>query len=196
MKEESGKINIVFKCDREEIPGIVNLCLDHIRKKTYVVPVDLLLLAKLKWIVTELLTNAVKHSGMEECILTFEQNNEQLVLEKEDTGKPLMLFENNSGKVINWPLQNLSEPLEFQIYHNGTESLKVRSTEPDSADFFVEQLDDVEMPGLLIDTSEHFGLLILTKASDEFTYTYDPVLKINRFRSTIYLKSSEHEASI
>lgn len=194
MKEESGKINIAFKCDREEIPGIVNLCLDHIRKETHVKPVGMLTLAKLKWIITELLTNAVKHSGMEECLLTFEHDTEQLVLEKEDTGKPLMLLENNSGKVITWPLPALSEPLEFQIYHNGTDSLKVRSLEPDSAAFFVEQLEDVEMPGLLIDTSEHFGLLILTKASDEFTYTYDPIQKVNRFRSTIYLKNSEHEA--
>ncbi|WP_201747838.1 anti-sigma regulatory factor [Dyadobacter flavalbus] len=194
MKVEAGKINIVFKCDREEIPGIVNLCLDHIRKETHVKPVDLLTLAKLKWIITELLTNAVKHSGMEECTLTFEHDTEQLVLEKEDTGKPLMLFENNSGKVITWPLSGLSEPLEFQIYHNGTDSLKVRSTEPDGAAFFVEHLDDVQMPGLLIDTSEHFGLLIMTKASDEFTYTYDPILKTNRFRSIIYLKNSDYEA--
>lgn len=194
MKEDSGKIDIVFKCDREEIPGIVNLCLDHIRKKTHTMPVDLVTLAKLKWVITELLTNAVKHSGMETCTMTFEQDSEQLVLEKEDSGKPLTIFENNSSKLVSWPLENLSEPLEFQIYHNGMDSLKVRSTQPDSAVFFVEQLDDVEMPGLLIDTSEHFGLLILTKASDEFTYTYDPVLKTNRFRSIIYLKNTEYEA--
>ncbi|WAC13627.1 ATP-binding protein [Dyadobacter pollutisoli] len=188
MKEDSDEINIVFRCHREAIPGTLNVCLDQIRKNTESHLIDESVLSRIKWVITELLTNAVKHSGQDESALKIKISRSELVLEKADSGKPLILTGQNNGK-ISWPLENLSPPIDFPIYHNGMDSLCVRTDQNGKAVFFIEKMAGMEMPGLLTDTSEHFGLLIMTKASDEFTYEYDPLNKVNRFACLFNLNS-------
>jgi anti-sigma regulatory factor (Ser/Thr protein kinase) len=188
MKEDSDEIKIVFKCDREQIPGTLNICLDRILDKTASQPIEESVLSRIKWVIAELLTNAVKHSGQDESALKIRIGGSSLLLEKEDSGKPLILTGQDSEKII-WPLENLSPPIDFPIYHNGMDSLCVRTDKAGRAVFFIEEMADMEMPGLLTDTSEHFGLLIMTKASDEFSYEYDPMSKVNRFTCLFNLKS-------
>jgi anti-sigma regulatory factor (Ser/Thr protein kinase) len=188
MKEDSVEIKIVFECSREVIPGTVNVCLDQIREKMMARPIDESILLRIKWVITELLTNAVKHSGEEKSVLKIRINAVDLVLEKEDSGKPLILTAQDSKKIA-WPIENLSHPIDFPIYHNGMDSLCVRTNNAGKAIFFIEAMADMEMPGLLTDTSEHFGLLIMTKSSDQFTYEYDPLNNVNRFACLFNLKS-------
>lgn len=186
MRENPDHFKIVFSSNREEIPGTIRLCLEHIRSKTGGASLDDDVMAKIKWVVMELLTNAVKHSGERETILNVRITSSAVVLEKEDYGKPLVLV-GHDKKQIMWPLEDLVRPFDFPIYHNGMDSLCVRMDESGKATFFIEQLAELEMPALLSDTSEHFGLLIMTKASDQFTYEYDPATGINRFISTFFL---------
>ncbi|MEO6287697.1 MAG: anti-sigma regulatory factor [Dyadobacter sp.] len=188
MNGDSEEIKIVFKCNREVIPGTVNACLDEIRKKTESHSINESILSRIQWVITELLTNAVKHSGQEESALNISISDFDLVLQKEDSGKPLHLTAQDSKKII-WPIENLSTPMDFPIYHNGMDSLCVRTDNAGKAIFFIETMADMEMPGLLTDTSEHFGLLIMTKASDQFTYEYDSLNKVNRFVCLFNLKS-------
>jgi anti-sigma regulatory factor (Ser/Thr protein kinase) len=188
MKEDSEEIKIVFKCNREVIPGTVNACLDEIRKKTEPHSIDESILSRIKWVITELLTNAVKHSGQAESELNIRISDLELTLQKEDSGKPLNLTAQDNKKII-WPIENLSKPIDFPIYHNGMDSLCVRTDDAGKAIFFIETMADMEMPGLLTDTSEHFGLLIMTKASDAFTYEYDSLNKLNRFVCLFNLKN-------
>ncbi|WP_353720648.1 anti-sigma regulatory factor [Dyadobacter sp. 676] len=186
MREDSDHIRIVFKSSREAIPGTLNLCLDHIRRKAGASQPGEDLMAKIKWVIMELLTNAVKHSGERETVLKIGLTADALILEKEDYGKPLILVGQDKKKIM-WPLEHLARPVDFPIYHNGMDSLCVRTDQSGRAVFFIEQLAEMEMPALLSDTSEHFGLLIMTKASDEFAYEHDPDTGLNRFISIFYL---------
>lgn len=185
MREDSDQITIVFNSNREGIPGTLNLCLNHIRQKISGPPLDEDIMAKIKWVIMELLTNAVKHSGERESVLKITLTTDAVILQKEDYGKPLTLLGQDKKKII-WPLEDMVRPLDFPIYHNGMDSLCVRTDESGRAIFFIEELVELEMPALLSDTSEHFGLLIMTKASDEFAYEHEPDTGLNRFISTFY----------
>jgi anti-sigma regulatory factor (Ser/Thr protein kinase) len=185
MREDSDQITIVFNSNREGIPGTLNLCLNHIRQKVSGPPLDEDIMAKIKWVIMELLTNAVKHSGERESVLKITLTTDAVILQKEDYGKPLTLVGQDKKKII-WPLEDMVRPLDFPIYHNGMDSLCVRTDESGRAIFFIEELVELEMPALLSDTSEHFGLLIMTKASDEFAYEHEPDTGLNRFISTFY----------
>ena len=186
---EQDRIEIQFTSNREEIPGIINTCLEHVVQRTQASPPSNDAFSQVKWVITELLTNAVKHSGTGSCILTISVDEHTLKIEKLDKGKPLSLTEQNTGNVFTWPIASLSQSLEFQIYHNGIDSLVVKAERDNHAKFYIEELESAEMPGLLIDTSEHFGLLIITKVSSEFSYEYDPATKVNRFVSLFNLKN-------
>lgn len=185
MREDSDQITIVFKSNREDIPGTLNLCLNHIRQSVSGSLLGEDLMAKIKWVIMELLSNAVKHSGERESVLKIGLTVDAVVLQKEDYGKPLALVGQGKKKII-WPLREMVRPLDFPIYHNGMDSLCVRTDESGRAIFFIEGLAELEMPALLSDTSEHFGLLIMTKASDEFAYEYEQNTGLNRFISTFY----------
>lgn len=185
MREDSDQITIVFKSNREDIPGTLNLCLKHIRQKVRGPLLDEDMVAKIKWVIMELLTNAVKHSGERESILRIGLTVDAVILQKEDYGKPLTLVGQDRKKIM-WPLEDMVRPVDFPIYHNGMDSLCVRTDESGRAIFFIEELAELEMPALLSDTSEHFGLLIMTKASDEFAYEHEPDSGLNRFISTFY----------
>ncbi|QRQ99578.1 ATP-binding protein [Dyadobacter sandarakinus] len=189
MNESPHKIEFQFQSTRENIPGILRNCLEHIRQQTQFEPIDEEVLSKIKWVITEMLTNAVKHSGVDQCMLTIHLDTGKLVLEKEDQGEPLTLVETPGGNKVIWPLAQLNGNVNFQIYHNGEESLRVRTNNAKTAFFFTEQLEGNHAPELFFDTSEHFGLLIMVKASEEFTYEYDPESRTNRFRTTFNLKN-------
>ena len=188
MKVYSTNINLIFTNREEEIPGILKICENHIYNKKEENRFALKIMPKIKWVITELLTNSVKHCGINECKLNINISETEVVIEKEDVGRPLKLENSATGKIITWPLPDLTEKFNFQIYHNGMDSLKVQIDDDNHATFYVEQLEDVKMPGLLIDTSEHFGLLIITKASDQFKYIYDKELNTNRFISNFYME--------
>ncbi|MCF0048703.1 anti-sigma regulatory factor [Dyadobacter sp. LJ53] len=185
---EQDSIRIHFTSNREEIPGILNTCLEHVVERTKASPPSADTFSKVKWVITELLTNAVKHSGTGHCTLIIKVDDGMLILEKQDMGKPLSVSEQDTGNIFTWPIESFSGKLEFQIYHNGVDSLIVRSEQGNRANFYIEELEGMEMPALLIDTSEHFGLLIITKASDAFSYEYDLKTKVNRFISLFNLK--------
>jgi anti-sigma regulatory factor (Ser/Thr protein kinase) len=189
MSEDLNLIEIIFGNNRHEIPGTLNLCLDHILEGAGGNPVDEATLSRVKWVIIELLTNAVKHSGERETVLKIRIDAAGIVLIKEDYGKPLVLVGQDSDKKIIWPLEKIVRPVDFPIYHNGMDSLCVRTDEAGRAIFFIEQLAEMEMPALLSDTSEHFGLLIMTKASDEFSYEFEAATGLNRFVCTFKLTS-------
>lgn len=188
MREYSTEINLVLTCKQEEIPKNLKLCETHISQRIGKNQLELVTMARIKWIIGEMLSNTVKHSKVDKCLLNIIISDEELIIEKEDSGKPLVLNDFDSGKSISWPSHAKSEDLNFQIYHNGTDSLRVRTTGTNKAIFFIDQLRDTDMPVLLDDISEHFGLLIITKSSDEFTYEFDTRINANRFRSHIYIK--------
>jgi anti-sigma regulatory factor (Ser/Thr protein kinase) len=187
MKQDNNRFEIVFICDLEAISDMANLCIAHIESSLADKEIGLGLITRIKWVIMEMLTNAIKHSGMEECRLALTINDQQVILEKKDSGNPLALSESTDRGKLQWPLKTGSFPARFPVYHNGTDSLSVLAHDANRATFFVEEIAEEAMPGLLLNTSEHFGLLILTKASDTFEYEYEPGSGINHFKSTFNL---------
>jgi len=135
-------------------------------------------LFKCKVIITELLTNAIKHPGKGKTLFNIEANETALVISKTDYGLPLYLINtrNNSARAIAETNKRLisADPLS-SLYANWESENHIRfsSEEGSSGDFSVEQV------------MEHFGILIITRSSDEFTYMYHQKTRSNIFRVLI-----------
>ncbi|KAA0993776.1 ATP-binding protein [Dyadobacter aurulentus] len=152
--------------------------------------------SRFKWVVTEMLTNAIKHSGVDACRLSIESDADNLVLEKEDAGVPLSLRDPNGSTQISWPLKDALLPADFQIYQNGIESLLLTATSRTNAVFSVKEVGNSDLPPVSDTLSEHFGLLILAKAADKFEYEYDVQRGINKFRCVFNLKTTDNETQV
>ena len=187
MKQNPDQFKFVFNSRQEDIPAVLERCQHYINENAGEKPVDISLLSRVKWVITELLTNAVKHSGADECLLRMFVRKTQLVIEKEDNGTPLSLNDFNNENQIAWPILAGQTIEDFQIYHNGMDSLRVSIDNYNLATFYTEELPESQMPALLLDTSEHFGLLIITKASDGFIYEYNNESGMSKFRVTFNL---------
>jgi len=180
-------ISILFNNKKQGIPAVLEICVQYINEKSKAFPVELSLVHKMKWVISEMLSNSLKHSGTDECILTISASADYILIEKKDSGKPLILTEQSSGTKIEWPLSAISN-IDCEIYHNGMDSLRVLSEDTCKATFYTENLNDASMPDLLFNISEHFGLLIITKSCDRFIYEYDPETNTNLFKSYFTLK--------
>ena len=182
MNQNPDQFQFVFNCRQEGIPSLLDQCHEYINQNAEERFTEPALLSKIKWVLTELLTNAVKHSETAECMLSLSLKDGQLIIEKHDKGKPLTLHNPVNDTKITWPLHPGKTIEDFQIYHNGMDSLKVKIDEQHLASFYTEELPESQMPALLLDTSEHFGLLIITKASDAFIYQYIHEGNLNKFQ--------------
>ena len=136
------------------------------------------ILFKCKVIITELLTNAIKHPGKGKTLFNIELNETALVITKTDYGLPLYLINtrNNSARAIAETNKRLisADPLS-SLYANWVSENHIRFSSEDgsSGDFSIEQV------------MEHFGILIITRSSDEFTYIYHKNTRSNVFRVLI-----------
>lgn len=133
------------------------------------------LLFKAKVITTELLTNSIKHSESTSTIIDIKLDQNTLIISKVDYGKPLALIADTNSSADKIPVTN-------DILH----TLYARSKMENQIQFTCEEnkMDDLLE---LNDIIEHFGLLIITKAADEFIYTYDNQTKENTFIVTLNL---------
>ena len=142
------------------------------------------LLPKIQWVITELLMNGTKYSGSRESTLNIEFNEIGVNIIREDSGMPLGLTVDEGVQKLAWPLESALLDQEFEIYRNGMDSLRIYTESSERAVFYVAELENIEMPLLLNTTSEHFGLMIIAKASDRFSYDYDTKTKKNIFKTT------------
>jgi hypothetical protein len=117
------------------------------------------LLFKVKTIVTELLNNAVKHSGAQQTTFEVNLDSSTLTIVKKDAGKHFEL-----------PLQAKSESNRIVVSHDAMHLLYAVVENEDVIRFFWEDTlaDNLDINQL----NEHMGLLIITKAANEFTYQY------------------------
>jgi len=182
MNQNPDQFQFIFNSQDEEIQDVLDRCQQYINQNAGKNSVESALLSKIKWVITELLTNAVKHSETSECLLLMSLKNGQLIIEKQDNGNPLTLYHPAKETKIIWPLHPGKTIEDFQIYHNGMDSLMVHIENDNLATFYTEELPESYMPALLLDTSEHFGLLIITKASDTFIYQYIREENLNKFQ--------------
>jgi len=117
------------------------------------------LLLRAKFIVGELLNNAVKHSGTEKTDIEVSLEEKVLTINKIDTGAPFNLvskIEKQDAQLI------VSSDVMHLLY-------AIKKDE-NSVSFFCKENLTFELD--VNKLAEHLGLLIITKAADEFTYHY------------------------
>lgn len=138
---------------------------------------------KLKWVLTELITNAYKHSGQPEVLLRVQFHGYGLHIIKEDKGAPLN-FCLPGGETICWPVTDSYYNSEINVFHD---ELNVLNACIDDTGSVVFSLKQKTAPGTdaLREMNEHFGLIIIARVCESFSYTFEAETGRNIFTSVL-----------
>ena len=140
---------------------------------------------KVKAIITELLTNSIKHAGKAQTRVSLIVDGDNFLITKTDTGAPFAIKQSDAAAPKwQWPLTGYtSKP--FKIYTDHLNGLFARITSPCSLHFFTEDYEpgENEINGL----TEHYGLMIICRAADSFTYEFNSHTHENIFTVRISL---------
>ena len=140
---------------------------------------------KAKMIVSELLTNSIKHANDEFTIIELSANNETFIIKRIDNGKPFNLKGPDGERdVLQWPLTNSAET-PIKIHADQLNGLFAHVVSPYSLKFHAINYTDEAV--VFPDISEHYGLMIICRASDSFIYELDPASLKSTFTATIQL---------
>ena len=125
----------------------------------------------IKLILVELVTNSIKHSNDDEAHIQVSFKHPTLTIQKVDKGLQIK-FAGDSHKI---PFVDINKTIQVSFAERKKQHIKVLDKyQFQFVDAFKEGLEINELP-------EHFGLYIITLASDEFIYQHDPNLQENRF---------------
>ena len=128
---------------------------------------------KVEMVITELLTNALKHvKDAETCIRIYLDDN-YLTIEKTDFGS--QFNPNNFADIF-----KQAPGYKILLTHDDLNSVYAVLEMNDTVRFICEQeknKDAVDISGV----SEHFGMIIISRAAEAFTYHYDTASGLNRF---------------
>lgn len=135
------------------------------------------LIFKTKIIVAELLNNAIKHTKDAETFIEVSFDSKCINIIKTDFGAP---FSKNS--IIDF----FKRPVGFkvQISKDDLHELYMVIENQNKIKFMCENTilsSEIDINNLL----EHYGLLIMTKTADEFTYSYNEFTGLNTFNIII-----------
>ncbi|SFS60473.1 Histidine kinase-like ATPase domain-containing protein [Mucilaginibacter polytrichastri] len=133
------------------------------------------LLFKSKFILTELLTNAIKHANTSQVSLNLEITDALVKFVKTDYGNPFMLPQIKDEQFKDALI--ITADVMHTLYAKQKEELT----------YFYCHENEAPSINLDNDLPEHFGLLIITKAADEFFYHFDEQNRANTFTATINL---------
>ncbi|MXV16304.1 hypothetical protein [Hufsiella ginkgonis] len=122
-----------------------------------------------RFILIELLTNAIKHTNGTISVICLEIDGSNVTISRSDSGQRFLV-----------------ERPDHVIYSDDMATLYGKPLTDDKLVFNVVD-HDLTRPPLVEHLSEHYGLTIITKASDEFTYAYDPAAGTNTFSARIKL---------
>jgi anti-sigma regulatory factor (Ser/Thr protein kinase) len=134
---------------------------------------------KIEVIIIELLTNGIKHAGTIETFLDVTINEDNINIDKKDFGNRF-----HPG--------NITSLLVYDVGHrelltkDGLHSMYA-VVESDTQIRFVCEEENGDEVLDVTNLMEHFGLLIITKSSDTFTYEYDVDTGLNTFSVIIDL---------
>jgi anti-sigma regulatory factor (Ser/Thr protein kinase) len=134
---------------------------------------------KLKSIITELLNNAIKHPGNVETALHILIDNEHIKIDKTDQGKRF-----NPNNLI--PIPNEKSGYSVQLSSDALNSVYAYIETEEFIKFYSEDNNSTN-PFDINEIDEHFGLLIISKSADEFTYHHDKQSGLNTFSINLKL---------
>ncbi len=133
-------------------------------------------------ILTEMLTNAIKHAGVAPTTVAVVVEPSFLQMVKSDYGQLFLPHHTQhpgmaSGEAHDQKIVITADPMsELFVVREGNHTLRFGVQDYPITEFF-------EVDGLM----EHYGLLMITKASDQFYYEYQPETGLNLFRSLVNL---------
>jgi hypothetical protein len=135
-------------------------------------------LFKVKIIITELLNNALKHVKNSKTFIRVSVDDSNIHIIKQDIGNRLIINDL-------YLCQKGAAGQKFQISHDSLNSLYAIIESECQLKFICEEStnNDVDYANLM----EHFGLLIITKTANDFTYTHNPDTFLNTFDVLIHL---------
>lgn len=134
---------------------------------------------KAEMVITELLTNALKHVKDADSHMRIYLDNEWLSIEKTDFGTQF----NPSGFA-----DIFEHPVGYKILHSfdGLHTVHALLENDNHVRFICDQkINGNEIDPHSVD--EHFGMIIIARSSEEFTYNYDKDSGLNRFNVRIRL---------
>lgn len=176
MRTTSIYKEFIFLNDKLELTSSVNTVMDYVEQCTGASSTNYYdLYFKIKSISVELLTNAFKHAKAETVKLIIDSDENNLIIKKHDCAEPVTFIEPGllpDGK------KQLSYDIMCRLFAKPDAGGLIR--------FFIEECTDDEWPDIN-NVSEHFGLLIITKCANEFTYYFDPQNQLNIFTAKIDL---------
>ena len=135
---------------------------------------------KTRIIITELLTNSIKHTSTEPTGIQLLLSPDMLVIKKMDSG-PAFGFKDMDTQ---WPLTD-KEDQSITIYTDALNGLFAKVTGPYSLSFYDESYPDGDSN--FADISEHYGLIIICRASHSFVYQHNPQSQQNIFTVSVKL---------
>jgi anti-sigma regulatory factor (Ser/Thr protein kinase) len=126
---------------------------------------------KARVIISELLTNTIKHTQQQTAVLEVEIYKHSLQFVRRDHSLPLQLPATESREALIWPLHEKYHNTKMVVYEDDLNALWITITPPGTTRFSVtpKPADTCNINSL----HEHFGLLLVTLSSDSFTYDYN-----------------------
>lgn len=189
VKNNSTKVlsigEFVFTAKPENLYPLLNEIIDEakgILASRFSEPLE----GRCRMIITELLTNALKHSDSGQSLITLLIGGSKMTIIRSDSGRPLHLAEWQGRKAVQWPVEEPFTKKEIVVYEDDMCRLLGMMENPCRIKFFTEDLP-VVIPPRPKNLLEHFGLMILAKSSDEFVYHYDTVSRTNFFQASVFI---------
>lgn len=135
---------------------------------------------KVEMVVVELLTNALKHVKDADSHIRVYMDDDWLSIEKTDFGA--RFNHNNFTDIFN-------HPVGYKILLNFDELHSIYAVlEKDEHVRFICEVRKNRNKIDLNYVEEHFGLIIISKSAEEFTYNYDSASGLNRFNVRMKLR--------
>lgn len=179
MSEYSDIITLEFNHEPGLIPQMVKGLIENIKSQPAISELPGHKALRIGWVLTELLTNAVKHAKTRSSEVTIQLSKSHLLIRKSDHGNPLPYL----------PLNGQNEGQDMVIiYQNGPELL-TGQVAGNTILFVIEEHSEPSQEDLLSQISEHLGLMIIAKACETFRYEYIVEEKMNIFSCAISLTS-------
>jgi hypothetical protein len=175
MEEPVVNINLKIPQDPDGILRYINQVLAELEKS---VTLEQGIIRKIKLILVELVTNSIKHSNDEHAEINLSLNHPTLTIQKVDKGLQIE-FAEDSHKI---PFVDVNKTVMVSFSDQKKHHIKI-------LDKYQFKFLDAYKEGISIDyMPEHFGLYIITLASDSFVYQHDPKIQENRFIVNLNLK--------
>ena len=174
----------IFDNRAESLYALIVEMTDHVKLQ---VNPDEAILLKLRLILVELLTNAIKHSAGQQSVIEIIHLPGKINIKKSDIGATLSL--RSEGVTYDWPLpgRNYKNSV-IGIYGDDTCTLKGKLTNNCRIAFFIEEnVTENSFESKVCTLSEHFGLMIIARACDSFEYEFEIDNCTNHFIATLKL---------